>query len=329
MSKRRKKSKKKKGKSKMKYKAAKVVECHEGAIPIFQLEGTCLYAGGWSRDAWPPSDWAVIDLTASYHDMGIAAKSGAPVWRNTLEVAEKVEQTHVAWLSLPIQDFGVPRADREFWDALALDIGWILRAGTPVLIACLGGHGRTGLVVSILASLMGAVPEGECPVEWLRELYCLHAVETNEQVEYVYEILGLGEPPKYLMPEPKTDWRYWFNRGEGGLEDEYHAQADDVPEWVEDEPVRASDGWYYRSTPDGTVECSEDGHFWEVLWSPDDEDDCPLDVSEIEELRNDVVTLYKEDGMAYRALEDGTIMSSSENGIWTVLIEPEEEEDDA
>jgi protein-tyrosine phosphatase len=53
---------------------------------------------------------------------------------------------------------------------------------------CQGGHGRTGTALAILGCLLGVIPEGADPVVWVREHYCLEAVETSKQISYIEKI---------------------------------------------------------------------------------------------------------------------------------------------
>jgi hypothetical protein len=80
-------------------------------------------------------------------------------------------------------DFGIPRDD----DAVRVAIEQVrshARAGEHVEVACQGGHGRTGSLLACLAISTG-VPPGEA-VKWVREHYCLEAVETDAQVNWVH-----------------------------------------------------------------------------------------------------------------------------------------------
>lgn len=90
-------------------------------------------------------------------------------------------------LVLDWPDFKAMKMERSWWDKL-VDI--ISKLDGCVLIYCAGGHGRTGTVASIIASLAGLVPQDTCPVEWLRSVYCSHAVESNEQLDYIEAITG-------------------------------------------------------------------------------------------------------------------------------------------
>jgi protein-tyrosine phosphatase len=66
------------------------------------------------------------------------------------------------------------------------DLGSLLhraRQGQSVEIGCLGGHGRTGTALALLAVLAGH-PSDDA-VDWVRTHYCPKAVETDEQQAYV------------------------------------------------------------------------------------------------------------------------------------------------
>jgi hypothetical protein len=82
-------------------------------------------------------------------------------------------------VSVPIQDFSVP----ETGD---LNVGIYetvraIRAGQHVYAGCMGGKGRTGLFLACLAKALGQ----DSPVEHVRKTYNSHAVETDEQYEFV------------------------------------------------------------------------------------------------------------------------------------------------
>lgn len=87
------------------------------------------------------------------------------------------DHDHLDW-----PDFGVP-ADRTI---VLSNLGSLLdraRQGQSVEIGCLGGHGRTGTALALLAVLAGH-PSDDA-VAWVRTHYCPKAVETGEQQAYV------------------------------------------------------------------------------------------------------------------------------------------------
>jgi hypothetical protein len=82
-------------------------------------------------------------------------------------------------ISIDTEDFDVPAFD-------ALDCGLLkavqsIAAGYPLYVGCMGGVGRTGLFLAILAKAWG-IPQ---PVEYVRTQYIPHAVETQRQYKYV------------------------------------------------------------------------------------------------------------------------------------------------
>jgi len=90
-----------------------------------------------------------------------------------------VEIRRPADIVIPTEDFSVPSTHD-------LNIGLIaavknIVAGEPVYVGCMGGRGRTGLFLAVLAKAFGI----ENPVEYIRENYYSHAVETNQQYQFV------------------------------------------------------------------------------------------------------------------------------------------------
>lgn len=87
-------------------------------------------------------------------------------------------------INVPIEDFSVPPMSMRpvVEDALyraakaAVD-------GQLVYVGCMGGWGRTGLFLSLLAKACG---EGD-PVAAVRQRYTVRAVETKQQKNYVDE----------------------------------------------------------------------------------------------------------------------------------------------
>lgn len=87
-------------------------------------------------------------------------------------------------------DGGIPPLARQFWVNL---VAYLKERKEPLNLGlcCMGGHGRTGVMAAILASLGGLVPKKKDPVKWLRKKYCNHVVETNCQLDYVENIAGV------------------------------------------------------------------------------------------------------------------------------------------
>lgn len=170
-------------------------KCHTGNVRVMGFKnGAGLFCGGWTRGA-ESEDMAVIDLTGTEP---IDVESPFKTLNSQAEksfgktIAAATVERQLPWLSFKIKDFGTPTIKREVWDVLATDIWKLMSEGSNVLLACAGGHGRTGTAASILCYLLNK--EVGDPVEYLRNVYCELAVETYEQHKYVNRILDLPEP---------------------------------------------------------------------------------------------------------------------------------------
>ena len=100
-------------------------------------------------------------------------------------------------LSIDWQDGTAHTLDVTWWETLISAIE-ALPDGSSVAVCCVGGTGRTGTVLAILAGLTGQLGFNEDaqametdPVQWLRDHYYDDAVESEEQMWYVEDITGL------------------------------------------------------------------------------------------------------------------------------------------
>ena len=92
--------------------------------------------------------------------------------------AERVPAT--ATIRLPIEDFNVPDDIEDVDNAIMATLEALLD-GKRVYVGCMGGWGRTGLFLALLAKVAG----NKDPVSYVRRLYTPRAVETDEQMAYV------------------------------------------------------------------------------------------------------------------------------------------------
>lgn len=87
----------------------------------------------------------------------------------------------------PIQDMGVPK-DVESFKKLVEWLALQLIALKLVHIGCIGGHGRTGLVLSALVTHMTGELDS---ITYVRKHYCHKAVESETQVRFLHEHYGV------------------------------------------------------------------------------------------------------------------------------------------
>lgn len=186
--------------------------CHTGNVPVFTTEFFTLFGGGNSNGAvYTPR--VIIDLADNVMRPVDVEGIGFNNVRAFLPTIVKV-----AW-----KDHGVPVYGRSFWDALVTDmVAYGQQHGpTDMLVVCQGGHGRTGTALAILACLFGAVPEGLCPVAWVREHYCQEAVESTEQLKYIEKVTGRkvtsGITPAYTYTPTGHGTQYESGYGVRGM----------------------------------------------------------------------------------------------------------------
>lgn len=105
-------------------------------------------------------------------------------------------------LYYPITDFSV--LPNDVLEEIATRIISRIHAGKKVGIFCMGGHGRTGYVASVVLGKLGYAD----PIGYLREKYCKNAVESTSQVNHIAAIFNKPElAEKYAV---KEDYPLWY-----------------------------------------------------------------------------------------------------------------------
>ena len=158
----------------------KVEKCHTGTITVFSdpVSGIKFMGGGRSRGV-------ILYPNCILLDVGIAYTQEITTHpKNLMPELNKYDQPVV---SIKISDFDAPGLDLYFWQDL---LSGLRRIKKDVIVACVGGHGRTGLTLSILSVLTGACPNNEDPVAFVRKRYCEKAVESYSQICYISKITG-------------------------------------------------------------------------------------------------------------------------------------------
>lgn len=97
----------------------------------------------------------------------------------------------------PIQNMKVPGNPAKFHDLVNLIIS-TLAQGKKVHVGCIGGHGRTGLVIAAVVAKLGIDHDA---IGWTRENYCKNAIETKAQENFVVVHFGAKMPPVDSLPE--------------------------------------------------------------------------------------------------------------------------------
>jgi hypothetical protein len=194
-----KKKQSKKGKNLTTSPLRSVTPCHYGNVAVTKTPFP-LYGAGYSRGFHKVKDSIVIDLA----DVILEPK----VSFFNMEVPKELEDRYSLDCSvIRIQwvDGGVPTLSPLFWHKLA---DWLETQGKTVIVTCMGGHGRTGTALAILAGiyrLHGTSDIGE----WVRSRHCSHAIETTSQVDYIEEVLGERTAVKPSWAHDMERWANW------------------------------------------------------------------------------------------------------------------------
>lgn len=107
-------------------------------------------------------------------------------------------------VDIPTHDFQVP--DKKLLYMGLLKAVNLMLAGEPLYVGCMGGVGRTGLFMAILAKAFGV----KNPVKFVRAHYMPHAVETPQQQEFVKKFIV--QPQVHIAIKRyrrKMWWRFW------------------------------------------------------------------------------------------------------------------------
>ena len=130
-------------------------------------------------------------------------------------------QTYIVF---PIRDMRAPDSKDDFV-AMVRWLAELLSQGYRIGVGCMGGHGRTGMVLSYLYYLFTDDPGA---IARVRELYCQRAVETDTQIRFLRD-LGLSGV------KPVRQSGSWFDSFPGKIASIQPAQSE-LP-WEDEEDL--------------------------------------------------------------------------------------------
>lgn len=121
-----------------------------------------------------------------------------------------------------IQDMSVPEDPASFKKFIAY-LSAQLIAQKKVHLGCIGGHGRTGLVLAALVTYMTGELDS---ISYVRKNYCEKAVESAKQVDFLNRHFGITKVLGYkesVRPAsswaPTKGWPFDDKKPKGKLED--------------------------------------------------------------------------------------------------------------
>lgn len=143
--------------------------CYEGHKPLSLGKGRLIYGGSCINPVVTDAD-VYVGL-----DRGMKQTFRGYPW----EAGEEIR--------FIIEDCSIPSNPTQFTkliDHLALRID----EGKKVHVGCIGGHGRTGMVLAALAKIL--LSEADA-VNYVRQNYCKKAVETASQINFLHTLFGI------------------------------------------------------------------------------------------------------------------------------------------
>ncbi len=159
-------------------------KCHDGNVKLHldKKHNLEFWAGGSTRGV-TLLDFAIhIDLANVWRPLLMSNCGFA------LKYARKYDFINLGW-----KDFESGSMSKDEWAEL---IAFLKERGKSskkgpqkVLVACMGGHGRTGSALAILAGLLEWTKDD--PVKFIRDNYCEKVVESDKQIEQIKDYTGL------------------------------------------------------------------------------------------------------------------------------------------
>jgi hypothetical protein len=118
-------------------------------------------------------------------DIYISLQDGSTCGR----ISDPWDDHHVIEIQHFIQDGGVPKDSIRFVKM----VKWIcnqLQKGKKIHAGCIGGHGRTGL---LLAAVVREATGEKDAIQYVRKHYCKKSVESHKQVQFLMQHFGVSE----------------------------------------------------------------------------------------------------------------------------------------
>ncbi|MFW9824726.1 MAG: dual specificity protein phosphatase family protein [Candidatus Thorarchaeota archaeon] len=125
--------------------------------------------------------WPDVSVIETYCKEGIKTIINCSEFDNRNDIPREFEYFHIN-----IPDYGTPTNKQleRFFEITRKE----MNNNHSIVVHCVAGCGRSGLMIVAWAAFNGCIPEGMDPVKWIRKLRpcCL---ETKEQMEFARNIV--------------------------------------------------------------------------------------------------------------------------------------------
>ena len=168
----------------------KAPPCHTGNVYVFDIGKIHIHGGGSTRQAVLEPGWVAIDMREGYAKTLTAQTTAIKLGGfDPKYIGQYREGTTLSpYIRIPTKDGECPYLPKQFWLDLIEELKCLAaNDDLNVLVYCTGGHGRTGMALSILAGLSQKVDD---PIKFVRDKYCDGAVESQMQKDYIELMTG-------------------------------------------------------------------------------------------------------------------------------------------
>lgn len=201
------------------------VRCYE-SHPVIKLGKGKLYGGSASHPAVKDAD-VYVSL-----QHGSTSNKVSDPWDTEKSVVE---------VQYSINDMTAPSNVPRFKKMVT----WIcnqLHDGKTVHVGCMGGHGRTGVVLSAIVAEM---KEKKDAIQWVRKHYCKKAVESDSQIKFLmkhYDVSEVEPSKEYKSSSSHKGATTWDSisglarglKGYAGAVNGGGSKKLEEPDWVKD-----------------------------------------------------------------------------------------------
>lgn len=158
-------------------------------------------------------------------DVYVALQAGSTSGR----ISDPWEKQTVVEVQYAITDMNAP-SNLSRWKKMVTWLCNQLHDGKTVHVGCIGGHGRSG---TLLTAIVAEALKKTDAIQYVRKHYCKRAVESKAQVQFLMKHYGVSEvePTKTSQPSSKMNGESWTKRT-------FSKPFLTEPEWVRDEPAK-------------------------------------------------------------------------------------------
>lgn len=184
--------------------------CKHVGTPIFKIGDLTIGGASDHGNEVVRQTTLIVDCAASKNRFVPATRASGPIEAFVAEhFGSKCDVIELDWWDRR----GPPeRCTARFWQDLVKACG-----NGHLVVACMGGHGRTGTALASIGITHGWKVEEA--IRFVRERHCPDAIESLDQIEYLCDLGGIDVKslPADLLPKPSYSSSYLSDKKKDGI----------------------------------------------------------------------------------------------------------------